>query len=262
MNNHNDGARIAYLCAQGRSNNPAIAALRLARATLSKCSSRGTLPVNIEELCDLRKVVPIEMHLTGLAGRLLPVGDHYIAEINARNPETRRRFTLGHELGHTFFQELTQTGESGAECVKSSYADMLEERLCDIFSAEFLMPEALFRRVAADHPPGLESVRRIAETFGVSMLAATRQIIALDLWPVTILLFNGKGRRGLNFRSCSSSKSVRFRRLPISFVASALAQQTGPCGRIETSDRMEFSLEYYTCGGSPHGYVCSFLFFK
>ena len=251
--------RIAYFCAEGGNRNPRIAALHLATGTLSKCASASMPPINVEELCQLRKVTAVEVYLTGLAGRLLPLGDHYIAEINARSPETRRRFTICHELGHTFFQEQPDPGNGASLCGKSSYEEMLEERLCDTVSAEFLMPRRLFCRVVADHRPGIDAVRRVAGTFRVSTFAAARRIIELDLWPAALLLFHNS-ESGMRLRSYSPARSLHCFRPSLSRLINSIGGQNRPCGRVEVRDRStDVRLEYYTYGAPPYEYVCSLL---
>jgi len=260
--NNQDNGRISRLCAQGGSPNPTISAIRLAKATLSKTGSGRGLPVNVDAICELRKVKPIGVYLSGVAGRLLSMGDHYVAEINASNPETRQRFTIGHEIGHTFFQDMSQIADTETSCGSSNYEHMLEERLCDVFAAEFLMPESRFREITADHLPSMKSVCRIAEIFKVSMFAAIRRIISLDLWPATLLFFRSEGNKGLKFRNSTAARSVRSRSLPIALAARVIKQQKVPCGRIRLDELEQVGLDYYTYGKMPHTCVCCLLLFK
>ncbi len=252
-------SRIAYLCSRAESRNPWLAVIRLAEETLSKCTTTAP-PVSIEELCELRRVMPVEMYLAGFAARLLAVGDHYIAEVNERHPETRRRFSICHELGHTFFEQYPGSDGNGSLCGNGSYEQLLEERLCDTFAAEFLMPRDLFGRLVLDCRPGMESVRRIAKSFHVSTQSAARRIIELDLWPLALVLFHNRGSNQAQLRGCKRSRSLGIR-LPVSAVMRAIRSQDRPSGRVEVpSLPNEVSVEYYTYGAPPNACVCSLLF--
>lgn len=73
---------------------------------------------------------------------------NYIVELNAAHPETRRRFTLAHEIGHTFFFDLLPTEGNryrAADCAEASFhRDLSEEDLCNVAASEILMPRTQF----------------------------------------------------------------------------------------------------------------------
>ncbi len=95
--------------------------------------------------------------------------------LNASMPESRRRFTWAHELGH----HLLQTdGSFEAD-------DEAEKRACDAFAVELLMPaRAVMSRMASLRGESLRSaLSSLQATFGVSREAILKRLDDLDLWP-------------------------------------------------------------------------------
>lgn len=85
-------------------------------------------------------------------------------------PKGRRRFTLGHELGHVFFEQPSKRR-------RPSPSRELEN-LCNRFAAELLMPRDLFK-AAAGGSPDLRTARELASTFDTSLTAALRRVAEL-----------------------------------------------------------------------------------
>lgn len=105
----------------------------------------------------------------------------FLVRIRPDLPEVRRRFTVAHELGHLFLHMGYVVNPARWKDV-NEYVDSPmarfghgeEEYEAHEFAGSFLMPEAQFRRVAAQHlRDGKYSVAPIAEHFGVSVAAAT-----------------------------------------------------------------------------------------
>ena len=57
----------------------------------------------------------------------------------------RRRFTIAHEIGHTFFYQIDQIPPRRYEIPSLQYHE--EEKLCDLFAANLLLPEFLLSKV-------------------------------------------------------------------------------------------------------------------
>jgi len=251
--------RIAHICSMGDNPNPQLAAIRLAEETSSKCTVRVP-PVDVEELCRLRKVTLIKTHLSGSAARLVRLGDRYIAEVNARDPETRRRFSICHEIGHTLFDECPPSENNENLCENSSYESKLEERLCDAIAAELLMPRDVFSRAVRDCRPSMDAIRRVGATFHVSTFAVARRIVNLNLWPMGLLLLRGNERSKTRLRGYWVSRSMRIL-APLSIAIKEINSRDWLSGRLAVKVQSgDLGLEYYTYRVPPHFYVCSMLF--
>lgn len=75
-------------------------------------------------------------------GRLIPAGASFVIELLRDAPANRRRFSLGHELGHTFFYRLGPTGQVRKLdiCTRTEYE--AEERICDLIAMAMLLPRS------------------------------------------------------------------------------------------------------------------------
>jgi Zn-dependent peptidase ImmA (M78 family) len=110
----------------------------------------------------------------------------YLIQVNGNQPEARRRFTIGHELGHTFFFEIDSEVR---ERVRDGNLDRVsrfdpEESLCNYASAEILMPRRQFGTTIRSSGPSSEGLIRLGREFNVSIQAATRrltQVLPLNL---------------------------------------------------------------------------------
>jgi len=101
--------------------------------------------------------------------------------------ETRRRFTLGHELGHlvlsdprVFRMVQLELGDEGLHV----------ERLCDAFAAELLMPRRWVARRYHDSEESLEALRDLAHEAGVSLSAGFIHLAGIQRWRSSLLYLN------------------------------------------------------------------------
>ncbi|MGH8606078.1 MAG: ImmA/IrrE family metallo-endopeptidase [Gammaproteobacteria bacterium] len=104
----------------------------------------------------------------------------YIVELNVADPETRRRFTLAHEIAHTFFFDLLQTEGNryrSADCPDVSFhRDLSEEYLCNVAASEMLMPSPQFLVGLDKFGPTALAVVRLASEYQTSLQAAAWRI--------------------------------------------------------------------------------------
>jgi Zn-dependent peptidase ImmA (M78 family) len=137
------------------------------------------LPVPVlriaEDLLGLRVLEASDM--TDISGALYP-GEREI-RVNAKEAETRKRFTLAHELGHWVCQCLD--GQPAPMFCRqqdlAASADRALEREANVFAAELLMPEADVRAAFARDG----DVKELAEAFGVSPLAMQWRLYSFGL---------------------------------------------------------------------------------
>ena len=115
-----------------------------------------------------------------LSGLLLPArGEIWVSAAEARQWPPRRRFTIGHELGHwvmhrtgqqALFCRRTTVDEAGARPVR----DIEEE--ASAFAAALLMPQWLFVR---EHARAGGDIAALCAAFGTSIAATERRIASL-----------------------------------------------------------------------------------
>jgi Zn-dependent peptidase ImmA (M78 family) len=116
-------------------------------------------------------------------GALLRIRDarHGCIVINSRiREESRKRFTLAHEIGHFV---LPGQQEVSAPCkqqrIENWGADLYRPELeANRFAAEILMPRGLMAEFVQSEP-SLESIRSIAQLCGTSLTASAVRLITL-----------------------------------------------------------------------------------
>jgi hypothetical protein len=83
---------------------------------------------------------------------LVPIGDGKVAiRVNPDRPETRKRFSVAHEVSHTFFPnyQTKKWCRTDARYRRRDDPDDLLEMLCDIGASELILPAPWFIQDAA-----------------------------------------------------------------------------------------------------------------
>jgi len=102
---------------------------------------------------------------------------------NQNRPTTRTRFSIGHEITHTFFPDCFVTVRN-RECTAGSEEskDALE-RLCDVGAAELLMPLLEFTNDLRSLGVNMEAVDALRDRYQVSRQAACIRAVQLTEHP-------------------------------------------------------------------------------
>jgi hypothetical protein len=139
----------------------------------------GLLVLDVEDMRAAPGAPPL-LHGQALSGLLLPArGEIWVNAEEARLWPPRRRFTIGHELGHWV---MHRTGQQALFCRRTSVdeeaappgRDIEEE--ASAFAAALLMPQWLFVR---EHTRRRGDVAELGRVFGTSAAATERRVQAL-----------------------------------------------------------------------------------
>ncbi len=134
---------------------------------LLKAAGITDAPVSLREIImcakkDRKLTVIIDKIPGKISGVMVKIGELEDAStfisVNADDPWCRRRFTLGHELGHMLMEHAGCSGENTHE-----------EREAHIFAAELLIPTAFIKRDIKQIP----NIPRLAKKYLVSQHALT-----------------------------------------------------------------------------------------
>lgn len=177
-----------------------------AKTLLAKYTD-GRPPYNPFKVAEGMGVVVKMRYLSGLDGYVEVVDGRYVATINQRPNEGRQRFTLAHELCHVL---LMQRAEAGMPLpliryrtkgvVSGLHQDPQEERLCNYFAGELLIPSDELRPHFLNQPVTPSAIWGFAKMYDVSAQAAAVQIMRVSrrktvccamwslesLWPLPI----------------------------------------------------------------------------
>jgi IrrE N-terminal-like domain len=113
--------------------------------------------------------------------------------LNPDRPETRQRFSIGHEITHTFFPEYSSHVWPRAD---ARYRDLNDpndylEMLCDIGAAELVFPRRWFSRHAANVTTAAGLVE-LAQTYRASRQATVRRFAELNTGEVAAVFLSWK----------------------------------------------------------------------
>lgn len=153
------------------------------------------LPVDVRRLAYERGVVQIRstaMQADGIIS-LKDGGGGYLIDVNNSHPENRRRFTIAHEIGHTFFFDLEGelTTRARLQVADTNLTDIktngYEEYLCNLAAAEILMPSKPFSaKVQADGPTA-KTIITLSRLFNTSIWATSRRLIEVCPFPKLLI---------------------------------------------------------------------------
>lgn len=102
------------------------------------------------------------------AGALTIEPDHYVITLRSSDPETRQRFTLGHELGHILLLENLAFDHCALTEVLHTRRNTHVEELCDVAAGELLLPMRDFRKQALT-PLTYERLKALRRTYRMSL---------------------------------------------------------------------------------------------
>jgi len=138
---------------------------------------------------------PITIRHGGLKGceaRLIRVGQQGIMRVRGNSLlSPRTRFALAHELGHWELHKTTQAFVCTPDNLRDYRADPMEAE-ANTFASELLMPTSMIRPIIEANDPRLSTAKEIADTFFVSLTAATIRMI-LETRHECVLVVSNEG---------------------------------------------------------------------
>jgi hypothetical protein len=170
-------------------------------------------PIDPAILTDLCAVLSVEHRPMVPEGVLTPVPGGFKIYLQSNfthrsGMKFRRRFTLAHELIHTFFYNLNG---GVPEPVKKSPRGQSLERLCHIGACQILVPDFLLRQElkTKGEVASVESILDLARLFDVSVEVLMRRLHQLGLIAddkfAAILVHTADGGRHLIRAACYGS---------------------------------------------------------
>ncbi len=158
-------------------------AKRQARRIRAKLESNQR-DIDIKQVAESQGIRVYEEDFSGdtISGLMLRDEKGYIIAVNKGHADTRKRFTIAHELGHFLLHkqenlhyDLQQNGKEvffRADGIISSH-----EREANHFAAELLMPEDMIREDFQDNP----DINKLANIYKVSESAMMYRLSNLNL---------------------------------------------------------------------------------
>ena len=170
---------------------PAQTIRRLARDMVLKAKADGWsgLPFDPELLADIEGIRVEKSTIDFKAeARLLPLADRRLQiEYMPGVAETRRRFSICHELAHTFFPDCFEQIQHRRPAAPHDPLHAELEQLCHVGAGELLMPLTEFQELSADRPPDFFVAADLAKSFCASAEAALRRMVDLSAAPYCLV---------------------------------------------------------------------------
>ena len=154
-----------------------------------------SLPISVDVLASLRSISRSEeAPVHSPDAELVPDGLGGVTmRVNTDRPETRQRFSVAHEISHTFFPDYTtkEWCRTDARYRDRQNAEDFLEMLCDIGAAELLFPQPWFGRdaTAVTDASGIIS---LASTYHASREATIRRYTETSPDSVAAVFFTWK----------------------------------------------------------------------
>jgi hypothetical protein len=179
-------------------NDPA-AAIRLKAQELLRLyvASFGepTMPISVDVLASLRGIARSdELPLHSPDAELVPDGSGGVKmRVNPDLPETRQRFSVSHEISHTFFPDYTTKPwcRTDARHRDRDDPDQYLEMLCDIGATELLFPQPWFSTDAVA-VTGANGLVQLAARYHASREATMRRFAETSTEMIAAVFFTWK----------------------------------------------------------------------
>lgn len=189
------------------SSNPTLEAAESARQLLRELNIQG-IPIQPREIAEQLQIVVWEREMESqYDGCLMRVGDTWgILLNNLIQSQSRKNFTIAHELGHYYLERgqisATDHKDTVAEFVpqhrcqredlRGFDSHRLEEQRANQFAVELLMPSPIFRADAADLPEiGLPAIDALAAKYLTSLTSTAIRYTRLSSHVCAIVLSEG-----------------------------------------------------------------------
>ncbi len=118
-----------------------------------------------------------------------------VISVKSTSMPERRRFSIGHELGHWHHHRGKLLFCSGREidCLESRLGP---EKVADEFASDLLLPSYLFKPAARKiRRLNLKSARDLAGMFDASLSATLSKLVTVDLFPLMLVRHGQDGRK-------------------------------------------------------------------
>ena len=130
--------------------------------------------------------------LKGCAAHIIGFGDRAVITIDETSPHGRKRFSVGHELGHWMWHR-GQALACGERDIRKPWSAVDKEAIANGFAADLLMPAFLFGPRCKDRPISFATVDALMDAFSVSKSACAIRLVEFGSWDAMVLCSSAQG---------------------------------------------------------------------
>lgn len=167
---------------------------RAARDLLAKVRVGTPEEIDLEVLAFAAGELLIEMGgLETAEGRLVTsLGKGGSIRVKAGQKSRRARFTIAHEIGHYVLHPKVVHDRTNTAKDFTIWHDAAEEAEANVFAAELLLPEFLFRPRCRGRAPSLALLDGLADEFRCSLMATAFQYVHCTNEQVALVVSDGE----------------------------------------------------------------------
>lgn len=137
--------------------------------------------------------------LDACAANIIGVGEHAIITVNQASTHGRKRYSIGHEIGHWIYDQgkglyLCETKDLNVPWNSRLRTSPAEKR-ANRFAAELLMPREWFREAARDMDITFNTVEALREDFQTSRTSTAIRLVEVGSYLAMLVMFDRKGHR-------------------------------------------------------------------
>lgn len=132
--------------------------------------------IDLEAIAFYCDAVVVEDDLKGCEARLVGNGQKAYITLKRNGYAPRRRFSLGHELGHWAHDRGQATFRCGAKDFETWGGESPEVR-ANNYAASLLMPKSMFVPRATNRPVTLDTASDLADTFRTSLTSTAIRLV-------------------------------------------------------------------------------------
>lgn len=122
-----------------------------------------------------------------LDAQIIPIADErFVIEFNPNRPFGRIRYSICHEIAHTFFQDCRERIRHRGVSHDAGPNGWELELLCNLGAAELLMPIGSLRDLQAELDISIDRVLQLRSRFDVSTEALLLRLVELTSFPVAV----------------------------------------------------------------------------
>jgi Zn-dependent peptidase ImmA (M78 family)/O-acetyl-ADP-ribose deacetylase (regulator of RNase III) len=123
----------------------------------------------------------------------------FVLEFNPNRAPARIRFSIAHEIAHTFFPDCKEAIRNRATHAEMSADEWQLEMLCNIAAGEILMPAGTFSELKSEKVP-IEAILDLQKRFQVSIESLLRRFVHLTEDPCVLFSASKDWTRKGNYR--------------------------------------------------------------
>jgi hypothetical protein len=186
-------------------------------------------PIDVVKVASSLGIEVHEGELDQCDGALLRLGGTALILVSRKCAyDSRKRFTVAHELGHFYIPSHNSPEFRCTEAEIANYRSVrIREREANGFASELLLPASELQK-ALKEPPSIQVVSDLAQSYGTSMMATAVKVVQATCESVAVVL-SSRGR---------IEWAVRSRSFPFSIRSGTLHEHT-------------YAIDYFTSGYLP-----------